>query len=198
MASESDSVEDHMIDLTPACDQMVDLLGRIAVDQLALPTPCSEYTVRDLIDHVDGVAVGSTATARGAELPAAGPGARSGPDAGVEGDWLKRVGKHVWAVGEAWLNPAAWRGGTVAAGVDLSNELWGKITLTELVVHGWDLAKATGLPFELAEPTLRACYEHVVEFVPNAPVSGLWAPPIQVPDDAPLIDRLVAVTGRTP
>jgi uncharacterized protein (TIGR03086 family) len=82
--------------------------------------------------------------------------------------------------------------------VELPNEQWAKITLTELVVHGWDLAKATGQPFDLAEPTLGACYEHVAEFVPNAPVPGLWGPPVQVPGDAPLLDRLVAITGRTP
>ncbi|HEX4247015.1 MAG TPA: TIGR03086 family metal-binding protein [Pseudonocardia sp.] len=183
-----------MIDLTPACDTMIDLLGRITAEQLQLPTPCTEYTVRDVIEHIDVVAVGSSATARGDELSGSGSPAA----AGAEDDWLDRVAKHVWEVGEAWRDPAAWRGSTAAAGVQLSNELWAMITLTELVVHGWDLTTATGRPYELAEPTLRACYEHVAEFVPNAPVAGLWGPPARVPGDAPLLDRLVAITGRTP
>ena len=54
------------------------------------------------------------------------------------------------------------------------SDLWGKITLTELVVHGWDIATATGQPFDLPERTLQACFQHVATFVPNAPVLGLW------------------------
>jgi len=81
---------------------------------------------------------------------------------------------------------------------ELSNELWGRITLTELVVHGWDIAVATGQPFDLPGETLRACLEHVAEFVPNAPVPGLWGPAVGVPVDATLLDRIVAATGRTP
>ena len=75
---------------------------------------------------------------------------------------------------------------------------WAKIALTELMVHGWDLARATGQPFDLPEPTLRACLEHVAVFVPAAPLPELWDPPVAVAADAGLLDRIVAITGRTP
>ncbi|HWN36801.1 MAG TPA: TIGR03086 family metal-binding protein [Pseudonocardia sp.] len=181
-----------MIDLIPARDTMIDLLSQVAADQFAHATPCSEYTVADLIDHVDGVSVGFAALARGDELPDASAPSTAAPD------WRDSVTKHVWALGEAWADPTAWQGSTDAGGLELPNELWGKIALTELVVHGWDLAKATGQPFELAEPTVLACFEHVARFVPNAPVEGLWAPAVRVPRDAALLDRLVAITGRNP
>ncbi len=101
-------------------------------------------------------------------------------------------------LGEAWANPGAWRGTSNGAGVDLPNEVWGKIALTELVVHDWDLAKATGQPFGLPEETLRACFDHVAEFVPNAPVEGLWGAAAEVPADAPRLDWIVDITGRNP
>jgi uncharacterized protein (TIGR03086 family) len=185
-----------MIDLIPARDTMIDVLSRVTGDQFAQATPCSEYTVADLVVHIDGVSVGFAALARGDELP--DPAARSTALCTEAPDWRDSVTKHVFALGEAWADPAAWQGSTDTGGLALPNELWGKIALTELVVHGWDLANATGQPFELAGPTLLACYEHVAEFVPNAPVAGLWAPAVQVPAGAPLIDRLVAITGRTP
>jgi uncharacterized protein (TIGR03086 family) len=80
----------------------------------------------------------------------------------------------------------------------VSNETWGKITLTELVVHGWDIAKATGQPFDLPEPTLRACLDRVAIFVPNATIPTLWGPPVDVATAVPLLVRIVAITGRIP
>lgn len=188
-----------MIDLKPACLRMIDVLAGVADDQLRSLTPCTEYTVGDLIDHVDGAAAGFTALAYTAVGDQRGTDVGRTPAAANLGDgWRKYVAEHVRELGAAWDAPAAWQGSTSAAGVKLTNELWGKIALTEMVVHGWDIAKATGQPFELPEDTLRACLDHVAEFVPNAPVDGLWGPPVQVPTDAPLLNRVVATTGRTP
>lgn len=168
-----------MIDLNPACGRMIDVLAGVADEQLASPTPCAEYTVGDLIHHVAGVSQGFTVVARKefVESTDAGPGPAT---ANLGDDWREYVTEHVRTLGEAWSDPAAWQGRTTA-GVDLPNELWGRIALTEMVVHGWDIAKATGQPFDLPEETLRACLDHVAGFVPNAPVEGLWGPAVEVP-----------------
>jgi hypothetical protein len=65
-------------------------------------------------------------------------------------------------------------------------------------VHGWDLATATDQPFDLPEPTLRACWEYVSEFLPNlsAAVRASWGPAVPVPPDAPLLDRIVGMRCR--
>lgn len=174
-----------MIDLKPACRAMTELLSGVADHQLSGPTPCKEYTVEDLIGHIDEVAAGFAAVA----------GAASSESAD---DWRVRVPGNVRALGRAWDDPAAWRGETDAGNLELPNELWGKIALTEMVVHGWDLARATDQSFDLPEPTLRACLDHVTAFVPNAPIPELWGPAVDLPADASLIDRVVARTGRDP
>jgi uncharacterized protein (TIGR03086 family) len=185
-----------MIDLRPACERMTELLARLAADQLAGPTPCAEYAVRDLLDHVDSVSAGFAALARKDAAEQTDGELRS--IVADPGDhWRDTVTKHVRSLGEAWDDPAAWQGTTDTGGLELPNELWGKIALTEMVVHGWDLAQATGQPFELPETTLRACYDHVAAFVPDAPVASLWGPAAEVPVEAPLIDRIVGVTGRS-
>ena len=185
-----------MIDLKPACDRMIGLLTHVADGQLISSTPCVEYTVEDLIDHVDRVSRGFSALAH------KDPGEQTDTDGrptavNLGNGWRDSVTKHVWALGEAWDDPAAWQGSASAGDLDMPNELWGKIALTEMVVHGWDLAKATGQLFDLPEKTLRACFDHVARFVPNAPVEGLWGPAIDVPDNALLLDRIVAITGRS-
>lgn len=176
-----------MIDLRPACAALGGVLAGVTTEQLTAPTPCSEYTVSDLVDHLDEVSQGFAALAR--------------KDTGepTSTDDLALVAEHVTALGEAWAEPSAWQGSTDAGGgLELANEVWGRIALTEVVVHGWDLATATGQPFDVPEQTLRACLAHVTEFVPNAPVPELWGPAVAVPPDAPLLERIVATTGRTP
>lgn len=65
-------------------------------------------------------------------------------------------------------------------------------------MHGWDLARATGQELTLPEAVLRPVLDHVADFVPNAPIPSLWGTPVTLPQDVPLIDRVVAATGRTP
>jgi uncharacterized protein (TIGR03086 family) len=167
-----------VIDLKPACTATATLVRGVRDDQLDDPTPCTEYTVRDLIAHVDQVA-------RGADEPSP-----------LQQGWRSTVPSRLDGLANQWSDPSAWEG---TGGLDLPNAVWGRIALTEMVVHGWDLARATGQPFELDdEPSLQACLDHVAEFVPNAPVPQLWGPPADVADGAPLIDRIVAITGRTP
>jgi uncharacterized protein (TIGR03086 family) len=186
-----------VIDLKPACHQMIKVLADITDVQLSSSSPCTDYTVGDLIDHVDQVSRGATALARRASPPGTGTG--TAPDAAHRDfRWRSSVARHVREVGVAWDDPAAWQGESNVPGSDLSNEMWGKITLTELVVHGWDIAKATGQPFDLPEDTLRACLDHVAKFVPDAPFPALWGPPVEVAPDAALLDRIVATTGRVP
>ncbi|BBJ42611.1 TIGR03086 family protein [Streptomyces antimycoticus] len=186
--------EEPVIDLKPACRQMIDVLTGVSNEQLTSPTRCTEYTVHDLILHVDGASQGFTGIARkDADTAAAEPTA-----ANLGDDWRGSIAENVRALGDAWDDPAAWQGRTDAAGVDLPNDTWGKIALTEIVVHGWDIARATNQPFDLPDDTLQACYAHVAAFVPNAPIEGLWGPAVEIPTDASLLDRIVAITGRRP
>jgi uncharacterized protein (TIGR03086 family) len=188
-----------MVDLKPAGQGLIDLLAGIGNHQLADGTPCPEYTVGDMIDHVDAASLSFTALT-GASVDGQTDPAREPSAANLGADWRDTVARHVWALAVAWDDPAAWEGTAGASGVDLylSNETWGKIALTELVVHGWDLATATGQVLDLPEPTLRACLEHVADYVPNAPIPELWGYDVDVDVNAPLLDQIVAITGRNP
>ena len=101
------------------------------------------------------------------------------------------------AMAEAWQDPDAWTGMTAAGGVDLPGEVAGIVALDELVIHGWDLAKATGQPGEYDGPGLEAVYALVEQFR-TAGVEGIFGPPVDIADDAPLHDRLLGLAGRDP
>jgi uncharacterized protein (TIGR03086 family) len=185
-----------VIDLNPACRQVIELVAGVEDDQLAAPTPCSDYRVGDLIDHLDQVSRVFAALARqSAAIPTIG----DGPDAGhLEHGWRDVVADHVAVLGAAWSDPAAWQDVADSPAPALPNHVWGKVALTELVVHGWDLATATARSISFPEPTLRACLDHVTLFIPNAPAPALWGPRVDVAPTVGLLDRIVAMTGRRP
>jgi uncharacterized protein (TIGR03086 family) len=100
---------------------------------------------------------------------------------------------------EAWRDPAAWTGETRAGGVTLPGAVAGAVAADELVVHGWDLARATGQEYEPDEVALRAAYGFLVAAAANSgPGEGVFGPVVPVPDDAPLLDRVIGLSGRDP
>jgi hypothetical protein len=84
-----------------------------------------------------------------------------------------------------------------AAGIRKTSFCGAKIALIELVVHGSEIATATGQAFDLPEHTFQACFEHVAVFVRIAPAGPIGSP-VEVSPDAALLDRILAITGRAP
>ena len=75
----------------------------------------------------------------------------------------------------AWRVPAAWEGMTQAGGATLPAPIAGQVALNELVVHGWDLARATGQSFDPAESVVRGSYEFLAASPNPAARTHLWA-----------------------
>jgi uncharacterized protein (TIGR03086 family) len=188
-----------MLDLEPATRMLAELVTGVRDEQLAAPTPCSEASLGDLLDHVDGLSVAFTAAASktAVEGGSQGPSAdasRLGPD------WRRRVPERLAALARAWHDEASWTGMTQAGGVDLPGDVAGVVALDEVVVHGWDIAAASGQHFSCDPQLLQATYEFVRSTVAQSPQGspGLFGPPVPVADDAPLLDRLIGLTGRDP
>jgi uncharacterized protein (TIGR03086 family) len=172
---------------------MAALVAGVTDDDLARPTPCHDYAVGDLVDHIQGFARGFIAAAAKTPVGAApsGDAARLGPD------WRVQIPRDVMTLAGAWRAPEAWTGMTAAGGVELPAEMAGVVALDELVIHGWDLAKATDQPAAYDGPGLEAVYGMVNHFR-ALEVEGLFGPLVEVPADAPLFDRILGVTGRDP
>lgn len=188
------------VDLTPAARRMAELLTGVADDQLQAPTPCRDYTLGDLVDHVDGLSLGLTAAAR-KELGGATAGAPSGDASRLDGRFRSKTMRHLTDLAEAWRDPQAWTGMTQAGGVELPGEIAGLVALDELVIHGWDVARATGQPYTCDPELLEAVQRFVEPFAApgmEEQRAGLFGPVVAVPDDAPLLDRIIGMTGRDP
>jgi uncharacterized protein (TIGR03086 family) len=188
------------LDLAPAAKRMAALVGGVSDNQLGGVTPCPAYTLGDLLDHVGGLSVAFTAAARKAELPGGSQGP-SGDASRLEEGWRDRIARDLDALAAAWAEPQAWTGTAVAGGVEMPAEVAALVALDELVVHGWDVARASGQPYDVDPVSLEAVHGFVAQFSgPGQEESraGLFGPVVPVPDDAPLLDRVVGMAGRDP
>ncbi|MER6914758.1 TIGR03086 family metal-binding protein [Streptomyces sp. NPDC000594] len=185
-------------DLRPPAAAVARLLDGVADGQLGEPTPCPDYTVRGLLGHLTGL----SAAFRDAALKNLGSTTDTPPASALpvlDDDWRTVLPEHLGELATAWAAPEAWEGTTRAGGITLPAQVAGQIALNELVVHGWDLARATGQPYSLPEASLRVAYELLASAGPDDPLRGTnFGPPVPVAPDAPLLDRVVAVSGRAP
>lgn len=159
------------------------------------PTPCPDYAVRELLAHLSGLA----AAFRDAARKDLGASTAVSPDSALpvlDDDWREVLPRRLEEVAAAWRSADAWTGMTRAGGVELPGEVAGAVALNELVVHGWDLARSTGQPYGAGEAELRSC-EALLAPADDDPDGGsLFGPPVPVPDGAPLLDRVIGLSGH--
>jgi uncharacterized protein (TIGR03086 family) len=153
-----------------------------------------------MLDHVGGLAVAFAAAAT-KDLGSV-TATRPAPDGARLGTaWRAEIPRALTALAQAWTDPAAWEGMTQVGGVTLPGEIAGQIALDEAVLHAWDLARGTGQPYQQDPATLEACLAAMTSMYPPDDLDarkGIFEPPVPVPNDAPLVDRVVAYSGRDP
>jgi uncharacterized protein (TIGR03086 family) len=189
----------ELIDFGPATATMRRLVLGTRDDQLGDPTPCSEYTVGDLIDHIGGLTLAFTGAAHKQPVPGADQGG-SGDASRLEAGWRLLIARDLEVLAESWRNPAAYEGTTMAGPVEMAGAEAAAVTLNELVVHGWDLASATGQRYVADPASLEICIEFASAFSTpeTADLRGdAFGTVIEVPDDAPALDRLLGMMGRS-
>ncbi|PTR25590.1 uncharacterized protein (TIGR03086 family) [Rhodococcus sp. OK519] len=184
-------------DLGSAADQVARLAEGVREEYLDLPTPCSEWTVDDLLRHLLELTGAFTAAARKEPFPGDG----SGRPPQLPASWQGRLTDQLDALVVAWRRPDAWVGEAEAGGVTMPAALMGAVAIDELVLHGWDLARATGQSFESDPASVKASLEFAAEMsIPGeeAAREGLYGPVVPVSADAPDLDRLLGYAGRDP
>ncbi|MFG2499690.1 TIGR03086 family metal-binding protein [Streptomyces sp. NPDC048441] len=185
------------IDFAPQARLVAGLADGVTDERLSGPTPCPEYEVRHLLGHL----VGLTGAFRDAARKDLGPHLDQAPgsvlpDIGPE--WRAELPKLLDELVEAWRDPAAWEGMTRAGGIDLPGAVAGAVALDELVVHGWDLARATGQAYAPDEASLGVAQALLTPEEGGTSGNSLFGAVVPVPDDAPLLDRVIGMSGRDP
>lgn len=194
-----------MVDLGPATQRLVPVLEGITDAHLDAPTPCPDYTVADLLDHVVGLTQAFTDVAT-VGAPLGDEGIAVSAD-NLDPQWRTNLPTSLAALADAWRNPEAWEGMATAGGVTMPAEVMGIVALDEIVVHSWDLAVATGQRYDGHQQSVDVCIGLLSqagdgdgdgEGDGEGDGNGLFGTPVAVTDDAPSIDRLIGLSGRDP
>jgi uncharacterized protein (TIGR03086 family) len=192
MTTSTDTTTEQLVAVLADLAQVV---GAVTSEQLHDPTPCTEYDVGQLRDHIlgwlttfaDGFADSggqARASIDGYQAPAdAAAGVRSAAD----------------RLAEALRDGAATRPLRLGDSA-MPGELALGLILWEYQVHGWDLARAIGHPWSPPDAAARAS----LAFAPGMLTDDYqgdgkaFAKPVAVAGGAPPFDRLLGLSGRDP
>ncbi len=166
--------------LTVAVAQAADLLERVDEGELGEPTPCRDWTVGDLVDHLVNAPVNFTTMMRGQQPDWGAPPEHVGADRA----------QRFRDAGGGLLD--AWRASDAASAQSPLD--W---QLAELAVHTWDLATALGLPTGHFDPGVA---ERGLGFMRQGLTADnrapVFAPEQPAPPDADAYTRIAAFAGR--
>jgi uncharacterized protein (TIGR03086 family) len=140
-----------------ATDSFTNLVAGVRSDQLAIQTPCPEWSVQELIGHVIKGNLMFIKLITGAEPPAVDAANDPAGALSISSKALREAASADGVLQRTFTTPMGERPGA------------GLITIrvVELSVHGWDLAKATGQSFELPEPVVETCLNALRAMLPE-------------------------------
>jgi uncharacterized protein (TIGR03086 family) len=185
------------LDLAPQAAEVARVIAGVRDDQLTEPTPCDGTSVAAMLDHFVGLTVAFRLGAEKSPME----GAPSADADHLPADWRERLPAQLDALVAAWDQPEAWDGTTEVGGVRMPAAAMGVVAANEVLVHGWDLAVATGQRLEVDETSLAVAsgFVEALSAPEQAEVrAGIFGPVVPVPEDASPLDRLLGGTGRDP
>jgi uncharacterized protein (TIGR03086 family) len=177
---------DHLALLSRVVEQSAASIAAITPEQRTRSTPCADWDMRTLVTHVVEDARRFTLAAQGEKID------WSQPPQPLDGDdWAAEFGGNAQQMLDAWRAAPAERVPDAAQAI------------TELAIHSWDLAKATGqstavLDDEVAEFALAYTRPLLKPEYRGAGGGGAFGEEVPVPADAPAQDRLAGWFGREP
>jgi len=209
---QSDPTTDPRPLFSRAVDIAEPVIAGVRLEQLDLPSPCVEYSVKELLDHLVFVLHRVAALGRGDEAFAPNSIAAAATD---RVEWAADWRAAAIEMEDAWADETKLRNMVVLPWATMTGAEVLSMYVSEITTHTWDLATATSQRPAWDDAVCRLGLAAMHRDLPMADRTPMWEafkahapanlqfdPPfanaVAVPVDAPLIDQLVAWTGRQP
>jgi len=182
-------------ELTDAAGAGAGVVENVTASQFAGPTPDSDWDVRTLLNHlILWTSYSFERRAHGESVPDEMMARDFAAEPGFAAAYRAQLDRAL----AAWADPAVWERDLNVMGSSTPAADVAAMMLAELVLHGWDLAAATGQPYTLSD---RAAAAALTAVEANAELFRQYqgfAEPVPVPDGVPVLDRALALSGRDP
>ncbi|MBT8200452.1 MAG: TIGR03086 family protein [Acidimicrobiia bacterium] len=169
-----------------------DVVKGIGPSQLDLPTPCKDWDVRALGNHLTGFLAFSAGAARRSEPE----GGRDAPDFAGSDNWSEMFSEMASDLAAAWKADGALEGQTQFGEDMMDATAAASVTIEELVIHAWDLASATGQQYQADDDLTHVALQVVTGG--QATENDRYGPPQPIDEDAPIFHKTLAMSGRAP
>lgn len=186
-----------MTDLASLHRAALEVTGRtvaaVGPDQLSAPTPAQDWDVRQLLNHVVAGNLWAAELAAGKTIAEVGDrldGDVLGDDPAAAYDASAAVAAAAFEAPGALDAPCAVSYGPVPGSVYAGHRF------VDVLVHGWDLAVATGQDTALDPELVQGCLDVVEPQLPMLQASGAFGPAVQTAPDADPQTRLLGMLGR--
>ncbi|MGH3246292.1 MAG: TIGR03086 family metal-binding protein [Trebonia sp.] len=182
-------------EMTDAAEAAARTVANVDASQFALPTPDTEWDVRTLFNHlIVWTSYSLEARANGESVGQDLIDRDFAADPGFAAAYRAQLDRAL----TAWADPATWERSLDVMGSPMPSADIAALNIAEMVLHGWDLAVATGQAYTVSEPAAAAALRAVEANADLFRQYKGFAGPVEVPPGASVLDRVLALSGRDP
>lgn len=191
---------DHADHMSASIDVAVAAIRGADPARFGEPSPCTEFTVGQVVSHL---AFGLLLAEYAARKQEWDPDWDAGGTAPYlighpEMEWARLAADQGERTARAWAEPGAWEGDAPFGGPPMPAPAVGSMMTAEFVLHGWDVARGVGATVEVSPGLGAAVLEGVEAIAPMGREGGWYGKEVDVPTDADVLDKALAASGRDP
>lgn len=177
-----------------AVRSVIPVVESVPDDALGRPTPCTEFDVRTLANHLLGTSEAMRRIGVDEALDPDDPWGTGGDH--LTATWREDLAGRLRAYADAWDRPDAFEGD--ALGGTMPRRMVGGMAYVEVLLHGWDLARGSGQRLEPDDAVVAAALEVMEQIGAMGREQGAFGAQVELPDGASGWHRVLAQAGRDP
>ena len=182
-------------EMAAAAAEAARVVSGVRADQFTAPTPCADWDVHALLNHtILWTAFSAERRARDEPLPDDLMNRDFAAEPGFAATYAAQIDKAV----AAWSDPAAWARDLNVMGSPTPAADIAALLVAEMVLHGWDIARASGQRYSGPDAVITATAAAVDASAGMFRQYGGFAAPVPLAGAASALDRVLAASGRDP
>jgi uncharacterized protein (TIGR03086 family) len=177
-------------------EAVVAVVQRAGQADLGSPTPCPDFELKGLINHLIGTTGALVRVGLRSPLDSTDPYGSSVDSTG--GDWQATLSTNLDSLARVWGDTSAWEGTVDMGGHEMPAAMIAEMAMAEMALHGWDLARATGQQLTLADDVAAELRRSIEETGELGRSTGAYGPEVLLAEDGTEFERALAASGRDP